>query len=176
MAHQHLKQLIRTIPDFPKPGIQFRDITTLLSDGPGFHDTIEILVKRYEGQNIDKIVGIEARGFIVGAPLAIKLGIGFVPVRKPGKLPGATVHVSYALEYGTDTLHVHKDAVSSGSRVLLIDDLLATGGTLAAACKLMEEIGAEVVECACIVELPALKGREKLKNYPVYTMIEFEGD
>lgn len=173
---EHLKEYIRTIPDFPIPGIQFRDITTLIKHPKAFQETIDILVKQYEKENIDVIVGIESRGFIFGAPLALRLGIGFVPVRKPGKLPGKTVEVEYELEYGTDKLQIHDDAIEPGSRVLVIDDLLATGGTLAGTCKLVEEVGGEVAGCACVIELPALKGREKIAPYPLFTMISFEGE
>ena len=173
---EHLKSLVRTIPDFPKPGIQFRDITTLLASPEGFKETVDILIDHYKDEKIDLIVGIESRGFIFGAPMALGLGIGFIPVRKPGKLPGETVGVTYELEYGTDELHVHSDAIPENSRVLVVDDLLATGGTLEATCRLVEQVGGIVIGCTCVIELPALKGREKLTKYPLYTMFNFEGD
>lgn len=171
-----IKAKIRTIPDFPKPGIQFRDITTLLADANGFRDMMDILTKRYKNYDIDYIAGIEARGFIIGAPLADRLRKGFIPIRKPGKLPGETTSVEYELEYGTDKLEIHIDAIPQGSRILIVDDLLATGGTMEAACKLITQVGGAIVECAFVIDLPDLKGRERLSNYEIYTMMEFEGD
>lgn len=171
-----IRTKIRTIPDFPKKGIMFRDITTLLKDPEGWKFTIQELTNRYKDKNIDVVAGIESRGFIFGGVLAEKLGVGFVPIRKAGKLPGETESEEYALEYGTDKIEVHKDAIEKGQRVLLIDDLIATGGTAQAACKLIEKLGGEIIECSFIVDLPDLKGKEKLNKYPVYTMVEFEGD
>lgn len=173
-----IKSLIRTIPDYPKPGIQFRDITTLLQDSAGLHATVQALLSRYLGQTIHKVVGIEARGFIIGAPLAYALGVGFVPVRKPGKLPGKTIGHDYELEYGSDRLEIHVDAIREGERVLLVDDLLATGGTAEAAARLIQQVGGLVEECAFIVDLPDLGGRKRLEgqNLPIFTLCEFEGD
>lgn len=175
---QRIKNSIKSIPDYPIPGIMFRDITSLIEDGEAFSDTINLLVARYKDQNIDKVVGTEARGFIFGAPLAAAIGAGFVPVRKPGKLPRTTVHEDYELEYGTDTLHIHSDAIKEGERVLLVDDLLATGGTAQASIKLIQRSGGIVIESAFIIELPALKGAEKLTalNVPHFSLIEFEGE
>ncbi len=173
----NIQSLIRTIPDYPKPGIQFRDITTLINDAQGFKATIDSLVERYRGQRIDKIVGIEARGFVFGAPLAYALGIGFVPARKKGKLPGKTISYEYALEYGHDRIEMHEDAISAGERVLLIDDLLATGGTAQAALALVRQLGGIVSECAFVVDLPELGGRAKLESLglSVFTLCAFEG-
>ncbi|MBF0236944.1 MAG: adenine phosphoribosyltransferase [SAR324 cluster bacterium] len=172
---EHLKNLVRTIPDFPKPGIQFRDITTLLADPEGFRECVGILTGHYENEKIDVVAGIEARGFILGAPLALNLGTGFIPIRKPGKLPGKTIHVSYELEYGSDSLHMHEGSIKPGDRVLVVDDLLATGGTLEASCKLIEQSGGVVVGCACVIELPELGGRKRLSKYPMFTFISFGG-
>ena len=171
-----IKSLIRTIPDFPKDGIEFRDLTTLFLDAKGFERVVNVLAERHADEPFDMIVGVESRGFIIGAPLAVNMGKGFVPVRKPGKLPGATIGVEYKLEYGVDRLEMHADALAGGARVLMVDDLLATGGTMEAACKLVEQIGGEVVGCSFIVELPDLKGRDKLTRFPVHSLIEFEGD
>ena len=173
---ESIKSKIRTIPDFPKKGIMFRDITTLLRDAQGLHDVIEQFYLRYKDKKLKYVVGIESRGFIIGGALAERLGIGFIPVRKKGKLPGEKVQLSYDLEYGSDTIEIHKDAFQKGDRILILDDLIATGGTAAAACRLVESLGAVIVEAAFIVELPALRGREKLSKYPIYCMVEFEGD
>jgi adenine phosphoribosyltransferase len=173
MAPINLSDLIRNIPNFPLPGIQFKDITTLLSDGPAFKFVIDTLVKRYNGRQINAVVGIESRGFIFSAPLAYQLGIGLIPIRKPGKLPSATYQVEYDLEYGSNKLEIHQDAFQPGARVLIVDDLLATGGTVAAACSLIEQVGGVVEEAAFIVELGFLKGREKLSRYPIYSMIQY---
>jgi adenine phosphoribosyltransferase len=172
----HLKEKIRTIPHFPKKGIMFRDITTLLKDAGGFKETIDILARRYQDTPIDLIAGIESRGFIIAGALAYLLGKGFVLIRKPGKLPAATYRVEYELEYGKDAIEMHKDAIEKGARVLMIDDLLATGGTMKAACEMIEKAGGEVVECAFIVDLPDLKGKEKLRGYEVFSLVEFEGE
>jgi adenine phosphoribosyltransferase len=173
-----IKKLIRTIPDFPKPGIMFRDVTTLFQDPEGFRTVIEILRERYADQEIDAVVGVESRGFIVGAPLALALGCAFIPMRKPGKLPAATHSETYELEYGTDELHIHVDAIKPGERVLIIDDLLATGGTARAAARLVKHCQGFIVEAAFIVDLPDLKGHEKLEDDgdPEFAICEFEGD
>jgi len=171
-----IKSKIRTIPNFPKKGIMFRDVTTLLKDPAGFRYVIDHLVQRYAGKRIDKIVGIESRGFILGGAIAHQLNVGFVPVRKPGKLPAETDSVSYELEYGTDTLQIHKDAIGSGDNVLIVDDLIATGGTCKATIDLVQKLGGKVLECAFIVELPELNGAKKLNDVPHYSMVEFEGE
>lgn len=173
-----IKSHIRTIPHYPKQGIMFRDITTLLKDPVGFRITITELVNRYKGMQIDRVAGIEARGFIIGAALAFQLGLGFVPIRKKGKLPAETIGHDYALEYGTDRIEMHVDAVSSGDRLLLVDDLLATGGTAEAACKLIQNMGGEVIECCFVIDLPDLGGRKKLEaqGHQVFSLCEFEGD
>lgn len=171
-----LKAIIRDIPDFPKKGIVFKDITTLLEDAKSFHRMIDLLAHRYVGEDIKKIVGIEARGFILGAALAYKLGCGITLVRKPGKLPYKTKKVSYELEYGTDTLEIHEDAFKPGERVVLADDLLATGGTMAAVAKLAKDQGAEIVECAFMAELTFLNGREKLEGFDVFSLLKFDGE
>jgi adenine phosphoribosyltransferase len=165
--------LIRNIPDFPIPGIQFKDITTLLRDGAAFRQVVELFAARYEGRNIDAIVGIESRGFIFSAPVATKLGVGLVPVRKHGKLPAATHRVEYDLEYGSNKLEIHRDAFTPGARVVIIDDLLATGGTVAAACSLVEMAGGVVEEVAFLIELSFLNGREKLAPYSVFSLIQY---
>lgn len=168
-----LKDTIRSIPDFPKSGILFRDITTLLKDAAAFQEVLDRLAERYAAQRLDIIAGIEARGFIFGAALAARLRTGFVPIRKPGKLPAKTYSAQYELEYGTDRIEMHVDGVRQGERVLLVDDLLATGGTMQAACSLIEQAGGSIVECAFVIELADLKGREKLTGRPVYSMIVF---
>ncbi|MBN1283475.1 MAG: adenine phosphoribosyltransferase [Proteobacteria bacterium] len=164
---------IRDIPDFPKPGIIFKDITPLLANHGAFSATIDSLRRRYQDKGVDVVVGIESRGFIFGAPLAEKLGAAFVPVRKKGKLPYKTVDISYDLEYGSATIEMHTDAISRGQKVVVIDDLLATGGTAGAACRLVEGQGGRVVECAFIVELGFLNGRERIKGIPVYSMVTY---
>ncbi|MGL4369761.1 MAG: adenine phosphoribosyltransferase [Spirochaetota bacterium] len=175
---QAIKDRIRSIPDFPKKGIMFRDITTLLADPDGLRMTIDAFCGRYSSSHIDAVVGIEARGFILGSAVAYNLGVGFVPVRKKGKLPGAVERYEYELEYGTDMIEIHSDALKKGARVLLIDDLLATGGTCLAAAKLVEKIGGVVEEVAFIVDLPALGGRVRLEKegYRIFSLCEFEGD
>ena len=172
-----LKPLIRTIPDYPKPGIQFRDITTLIKDAQGFKATIDQLVERYRDRTITKVVGTEARGFIFGAPLAYALGVGFVPVRKKGKLPHETLRVAYALEYGTDEIGIHRDAIAHGERVLLVDDLIATGGTALAAVQLLETLRATIVAAAFVIDLPELGGSEKLRarGIATHTLLSFDG-
>jgi len=173
-----IKSRIRTVPHYPKPGVMFRDITTLLKDPVGFRVTINELVNRYTGAKIDRVAGIEARGFIIGAALAYQLGVGFVPIRKKGKLPAETVGHDYDLEYGTDRIEMHVDAVSQGERVLLVDDLIATGGTAEAACKLIESMGGTLVECCFVIDLPDLGGRARLEKHgqQVFALCEFEGD
>ncbi len=171
-----LARLIRTIPDFPVKGILFRDITTLVRDGEAFQEAIDQMVERYLETDIDAVVAIEARGWIFGAPLAYELGAGFVPIRKPSKLPAEKVSLSYSLEYGTNTLEIHKDAITPGTKVLIVDDLLATGGSAAAAVELIEKLGGVVVGLAFLVELVDLKGRDRLKKHDVFSMIQFEGE
>src|SRR5208337_615274 len=175
-----IKSKIRTIPDYPKKGIMFRDITTLIKDPVGFRIVIDSLTQRYlaEDADFDSIVGIESRGFIIGGALSYTLGKGFIPIRKAGKLPAETVRHEYALEYGTDVIEMHKDSLSKGTRVLLIDDLLATGGTAMAAAALIEKLGGIVAEMAFIVNLPNVGGSTKLmaKGYKVFSLTEFEGD
>lgn len=168
-----LKQLIRSVPDFPKPGILFYDITTLLRNPAGFADTIEQLAGPYVGQGIDLVVGIESRGFILGGPVAQRLGAGFVPIRKPGKLPAPAVRESYALEYGTDSLEIHKDAIERGQRVLVVDDVLATGGTARAASLLVKGLGGDLVGLAFLVELMFLDGRSKLPGEPIHSVLQY---
>ena len=168
-----LKSLIRDIPDFPKPGIMFRDITTLLRDPQGLSYTIDSLAEKCSEMSVDYVVGMESRGFIFGAPLAYKKGIVFIHVRKPGKLPGAVHFAEYELEYGVDRLEMHRDAMTSGSRVLIVDDLIATGGTAAATAKLLEQAGCELVGFAFIIELQALGGRQKLPDVPIVTLVEY---
>ena len=173
-----IKSLIRTVPHYPKQGVMFRDITTLLKDAVGFRVTINEFVHRYTWAKIDKIAAIESRGFIIGAALAFQLGVGFVPIRKKGKLPAETVGHDYELEYGTDRVELHVDAISKGERVLLVDDLIATGGTAEAAIKLIEKVGGIVVECCAVIDLPDLGGRKRLQKlkHKVFTLCEFEGD
>jgi adenine phosphoribosyltransferase len=173
-----IKSLIRTVPHYPKQGVMYRDITTLLKDPDGFARTIGDFAKRYAGMKIDRVAGIESRGFIVGAPLALALGVGFVPIRKAGKLPSQTIGQEYALEYGTDRIEMHADAVSKGERVLLVDDLIASGGTAEAACSLIEQVGGEVVECAFVIDLPYVGGRTRLeqRGYKVFSLCEFNDD
>jgi adenine phosphoribosyltransferase len=169
----HLKSKIRHVPDFPKPGILFYDITTLLSDPRGFRDTVDALAAPYMGEDIDAVVGIESRGFILGAAVANALGCGFVPVRKPGKLPSKTVRESYSLEYGADCLEMHDDAVAKGSRVLIVDDVLATGGTALAAAKLVKQVGGDLRALAFLIELNFLNGRTRLPGETVYSVLQY---
>jgi adenine phosphoribosyltransferase len=170
----HLKELIREIPDYPKPGILFYDLTTLLQNPPGFHRLVDKLCEHYAGKVVDAVVGIEARGFIFAPALAYRLDAGFIPVRKPKKLPWKTASVSYQLEYGTDTLEIHQDAIKPGQRVLISDDLLATGGTAAATAELVRKLGGEVVGASFAVELTFLKGRAKLPGIDVFTLIQYD--
>ncbi len=169
-----LKQLVREVPDFPKAGINFYDITTLLKDPKGLHGTVEALAKEFEGTQVDTVIGIESRGFIFAPVLAHRLGAGFVPVRKPNKLPAEKVSISYSLEYGTDTLEMHKDAVSEGHRVIIADDLLATGGTAKAVVDLVEKCGGTVVGLGFVIELEFLPGREKLAGYDVRSLLKYQ--
>jgi adenine phosphoribosyltransferase len=171
-----LKALIRDVPDFPKPGIVFKDITTLTKDPEGFRAAVDQIVERYRDASIDVVVGIEARGFIFGGAVAYLLGAGFVPARKPGKLPAETVRAEYTLEYGTDAVEMHKDAITRGQRVLVVDDLLATGGTAAATVKLVEKLGGEVVAVAFVIDLAFLKGRDKLAGCDVDSLVEYDAE
>ncbi len=171
---EHLKQLIREVPDFPKPGINFYDITTLLKDADGFKQTIDALVAQYKDQQIDTIIGIESRGFIFGAPMALALGAGFVPVRKPNKLPAECVSISYDLEYGQDTLQMHRDAVGEGHKVLIVDDLLATGGTAKAVVDLVEQMKGDIVGVAFVVELTFLGGRQKFGGRDIFSLLKYD--
>lgn len=173
-----IKDLIRTIPDYPKPGIMFRDVTTLLNDAWGFRRTIDDLVQLHVVNNVDVVAGIEARGFILGGAVAHQLGKPFVPIRKKGKLPGETIGVEYALEYGTDVVEMHVDAITPGQRVLVVDDLIATGGTAEAAIKLIRQAKGEVIAASFIIDLPDIGGRKKLEalGIEVQTLCEFEGD
>ncbi len=173
---EELKQYIRSIKDFPVKGIMFRDITTLLKEPEAVNKTLKYLLTFTDGIKIDKVVGIESRGFIFGSMLAQKLDVGFILARKPGKLPAETESESYQLEYGTDKIEMHKDAISKGDKVLLHDDLLATGGTSAAAAKLIEKLGGEVVQVSFVIELTFLNGREKLKGYPVKSIIIYDSE
>lgn len=169
-----LKSKIRVIENFPKEGISFKDITTLLQDGEALKYSIDKMAESLREKNVDIVVGPEARGFIFGVPVAYALGAGFVPVRKPGKLPAETIETSYSLEYGSDTLAIHKDSIKPGQKVAIVDDLLATGGTLSSVVKLVEELGGEVVSINFAIELTGLEGREKFKNYNVESLIEYE--
>ena len=172
----NLKKLIRDVPNFPIKGIVFKDITTLLKDNKGFEATLDKLYKLCKNKGITKVIGVESRGFIFGGALAAKLGAGFVPIRKPGKLPAETHKEEYTLEYGTDVVEIHKDALSRDDVVLLHDDLLATGGTIAAACKLVEKTGARLAQLSFLIELDFLNGREKIKNYDVQSLIHYSGE
>ncbi len=171
-----IKDKIRTVPNWPIEGVMFRDITTLLQDPEGLKASCDAFYERYKDMQIDKIVGIDARGFIFGAVLAYHLNVGFVPVRKKGKLPYKTIEAAYTLEYGENVVEMHEDAVQKGEKVVIIDDLIATGGTIAAAAQLVERLGGDIIELAFVVELPDLKGREKIKDYKIFTLTEFEGD
>jgi len=169
-----LKSTIRHVPDFPKPGILFYDITTLLKNPLALKETVDQLTQHYAKQPIDLIAGIESRGFIFGLPLAYQLGLGFIPIRKPGKLPAATVAESYALEYGHNAIELHVDAISAGQRVLIVDDLLATGGTARAACNLVEKLGGQVAGLAFAIELNFLHGRDQLAGYDIFSLLQYD--
>lgn len=170
---QELKSKIRDVPDFPKKGIVFKDIAPLLGDAPSFKKAVDLFADRYREAGIDKVAGIEARGFILAAAIAYKLGAGVVPIRKPGKLPYQTYRETYQLEYGTDAVEIHVDAVEPGQKVLLVDDLLATGGTMGAAANLVKRLGAEIHELAFLVELSFLNGRQRLKDFKVFSLLTF---
>ncbi len=170
---EELKRLIRNIPDFPKKGILFRDITTLIGRSEGFRKAVDELAQEYADKNIEFVVGIEARGFILGGAVAYRLGAGFVPVRKEGKLPYRTITATYELEYGKDTLALHEDSIRKGSRILIVDDLLATGGTASCVTKLVERLGGKIIGIIFLIELTDLKGRDKLKDYPVHSIIKY---
>ena len=172
-----LKDTIRTIPDYPKPGIQFRDITTLLGNSDAFKATVDALAAPYRNRGISKVAGIEARGFILGGAVAVQLGAGFVPIRKKGKLPHETVRIGYSLEYGSDEMEIHRDAVGPGEKVILVDDLIATGGTATAAISLVRSLGAEVVAACFVIDLPELKGADRIRalDVPVLSLVTFEG-
>jgi adenine phosphoribosyltransferase len=171
-----LKKTVRSIPGWPIEGVIFRDLTTLMKDPEALRLSCDILYDRYKESKLDKVVGIDARGFVFGAVLAYKLGVGFIPVRKKGKLPAETIEESYSLEYGSGTLEIHQDAISHGERVVIADDLIATGGTVGATVKLVEKLGAEVHECAFLVELPDLKGRDQIPGHDIFAIMEFEGE
>jgi len=178
MSDTDLKALVRTIPDYPKPGIMFRDITTLLGNAKGLSSCVERLAAPYRDSAVEAVAGIEARGFILGGAVADRLGCGFVPIRKQGKLPGKAIGQDYELEYGVDIIEIHEDGIASGERVLLVDDLIATGGTAAAAVKLLRKLDAEIVGAAFVIDLPDLKGRRRVEALGIecHTLIEFEGD
>jgi len=171
-----LKSLVRSVPDFPKEGIVFRDITTLLKNPDGLRKAIEEMAAPFEGSSVDQVVAVESRGFIFGAPIAARLGAGFVPVRKPGKLPAETISETYELEYGTDTIEIHKDAIQDGDKVLLVDDLLATGGTMAACARLVEKLGGRIIGISFLIDLAFLDGRSKLDGYRVESLIRYESE
>lgn len=175
-TNNYLAKSIRSIPDFPKPGILFRDITTLLKDKKAFKAAVDLIAKKFSAKKIDYVVGVEARGFIFGGALSTKLNAGFIPVRKKGKLPWKTKGITYNLEYGTDTLEIHEDALKPKDKVLIVDDLLATGGTVKAVADLVEGQGAKITGIAFVIELVDLKGRDKLKKYPIVSLVEFEGE
>jgi len=170
---EHLKSLIREVPDFPKPGINFYDITTLIKQGEGLRQVIDSLKSRYSGAGIDVVLGIEARGFIFAPAVAYALGVGFIPVRKPRKLPAPSERVEYALEYGTDVLEIHRDAIEPGQRVLIVDDVLATGGTAAAVTKLVEKLDGKIAGLAFVIELDFLNGRRKLEGFEIHSLLHY---
>ncbi len=171
-----IKELIRSVPDFPKEGINFKDITTLLKDPAGFKAALNELYELAKDKGVTKVIGIESRGFVFGGALAEKLKAGFIPIRKPGKLPAPTVSETYVLEYGEDKIEIHKDAIEPGDKILLHDDLLATGGTMKAACNLVEKFDAEVIQISFLIELSFLKGREKFTGYEIHSLIEYDGE
>ncbi|HSA59871.1 MAG TPA: adenine phosphoribosyltransferase [bacterium] len=170
---ERLRQRIRDVPDFPKPGIVFKDITPLLADVRSFQTVIDLFARRYAEKTVDAVVAVESRGFIFGAALAYRIDAGFVPVRKRGKLPYKTEAIEYALEYGTDRIEIHQDGLHKGSRVLVIDDVLATGGTAKATCDLVQKMGGQVIECAFVIELGLLNGREKLKGHEIFSLLQY---
>ena len=178
MSAEYIKSVIKTVPDYPKPGIMFRDVTSVLEDHTAYSASIEILLKHYTPMGFDKVAGTEARGFLFGAPLAIELGIGFIPVRKPKKLPREVISETYELEYGTDCLEIHKDAVKPGEKVLMLDDLLATGGTMIATANLIRRLGGVVEHAGFVISLPELGGEQKLNDYGVtsFSICEFDGE
>jgi adenine phosphoribosyltransferase len=178
MSLNYIKSKIRTVPHWPKQGVMFRDITTLLRDAKGFERVVDLLVERYKGKEIDAVAGIESRGFVTGAVLARELGVGFILIRKKGKLPAETVSEDYELEYGKATIEVHSDSVKESDRILLCDDLIATGGTALASCRLIEKLGGKVEECCFIVDLPELGGKKRLEEagYDAFALVEFEGE
>jgi adenine phosphoribosyltransferase len=171
-----LKQSVRSIVDWPIKGVIFRDLTTLMKDPESFIQSCDIFYERYRDENVDKIVGIDARGFVFGAVLAYKLGVGFVPVRKKGKQPPETIEELYSLEYGSGTLEIHKDAITEGEKIIIIDDLIATGGTVGATVKLVKKLGGDIIECAFLIELPELKGREQIADCAIFSIMEFDGE
>ena len=175
MKREHLEDYVMTIPDFPEPGIMFRDITTLIQDPDGLRDSVDGLIRSISGVDCDVVLGLESRGFIFGTAIAYELRKGFIPVRKKGKLPRETVSVKYDLEYGEAELEIHKDAIRPGEKVVIVDDLIATGGTLEAACKLVEKLGGTVEKISVVMELAGLKGRERLKKYQLESLIRYEG-
>ncbi len=174
--NEDLRKKIRTVPDFPKKGIMFRDITTLIGDHGAFRRSIDLLAERYKNAGVDKVVSVESRGFIFGAPLAYALDAGFVPIRKPGKLPAAVTRQEYSLEYGTDVIEMHNDAIMPGEKVLLLDDLLATGGTIRAACDLVHHAGGKIVGLAFLIELSFLHGRDRLKEFDVFSILRYDSE
>lgn len=174
--NESLLATIRSVPDFPKKGIIFRDITTLLKNATAFSSAVDMLYDRYKGSQVQKVVGIESRGFILGSVLAYRLGVGFAPIRKPGKLPAPTFRQDYALEYGTDAIEIHKDALARGERVLLHDDLLATGGTMGAACKLVEQLGGTIVGISFLIELSFMNGRKNLGSYDIFSLLNYDSE
>jgi adenine phosphoribosyltransferase len=171
-----LASSIRSVPDFPKKGIVFRDITTLLKDRIAFREAVDVFYERYRDERVDKVVCVESRGFILGAALALKLGAGFVPIRKRGKLPAQTLQEEYSLEYGTDVVEIHADAIRPGERILVHDDLLATGGTISAACRLVEKLGGKILGLSFLIELNFLRGRDQLKGYDIFSVIQYESE
>jgi len=171
-----LRTIIRNVPDFPKPGVVFRDITTLLADPQATRDAADAITEPYKAAGVDVVVGIESRGFIFGSLVAERLGVAFAPVRKPGKLPAGKIEETYDLEYGTDTIEMHIDAVKPGQKVLMVDDLLATGGTMAAACRLVERLGGEVVGCTFVIELSFLQGRRKLDGRNTFALVDYDSE
>lgn len=172
---KHIEDYVRTIPDFPEPGIQFRDITSVLQNPDGLKLSVDLFLEQLSGIDFDVIVGMESRGFLFGMPVAYAMGKPFVPIRKKGKLPCETISAEYDLEYGTASIELHKDAITPGQRVVLIDDLIATGGTIAAGARLVEQLGGKIVKVLCLIELKGLEGRKKLENYDVSTIIAYEG-